>query len=36
MQKSIIIVFVASEPKQYSFNNVFTISNVKIGHSFPP
>ncbi len=29
------VVFVAREPKQYTFNNVFTFSNIKIGQFFP-
>ncbi len=29
-------MFVAGEPKQYTFNNVFTFSNFKMCQSFPP
>ncbi len=30
------VVFVAREPKQYTFNNVFTFSDIQIGQFFPP
>ncbi len=30
------VIFVTRKPKQCTFNNVFTFSNVEIGQSFPP